>query len=274
MLIYLKAVLLAVVEGLTEFLPVSSTGHMLIVDRFIPLSDDVQFNDAFIVIIQLPAVLSVVLYFWKTLWPFGGSWDETRRRLLLWTKIIFAFVPAAVIGLLLGEFIKAALFNVVTVGLALVVGGVLLLVLDRGKRVAKIETSDALDYRRALGIGFIQCIAMIPGTSRSAATIIGAMALGSSRSLAAEFSFFLAIPTMLGATVFEIGDVGLSFTSEQWGVLSVGCVVSFAVAYGVVAFLMAYIRRHNFRPFGYYRIVVGVIVLALWAMGAFSATMN
>lgn len=271
-MIYLKAVFLAIVEGLTEFLPVSSTGHMLVVDSVAPLSSDEAFNKAFIIIIQLPAVLSVVLYFWKTLWPFGKAQEECRRTLSLWTKIVVAFIPAAVIGLLLDDWLEARLFNAVTVAIALIVGGVILLILERGNRSARIETSDALSYGRALGIGFIQCIAMIPGTSRSAATIIGAMALGSSRALAAEFSFFLAIPTMFGATAVKLHKVGFSFTGEQWAVLALGSLTSFAVAYAVVAFLMNYVRRHDFRPFGYYRIVAGAAVLILWALGIVSAT--
>ena len=265
-MIFLKAALLGIVEGLTEFLPISSTGHMLLVDRFLALTPDKTFNDAFMVIIQLPAVLAVVLYFWARLWPLGKPVAERNATILLWTKIVAAFVPAAVIGFLLDDLIEKWLFNAVVVCIALIVGGVILIVLESRKRRPVVTGTDAMSYARAVGVGFIQCIAMVPGTSRSAATIIGAMALGADRKTAAEFSFFLAIPTMLGATALKLLKNGLIFTGVQWGALAVGSVVSFVVAYAVVAFLMRYIQRHDFKVFGYYRIVLGAIVLLLaWA---------
>jgi len=258
--IYLKAIILAVVEGVTEFLPISSTGHMILVDEFLKISPDASFSEAFMVMIQLPAILSVVVYFWKDLWPFVKDRDETQARIVLWAKIVIAFLPAAVLGVLLHHLLQK-LFNPYTVAATLLAGGVILILLERTQRIGKIPTVREIGFQTALLIGFIQCIAMIPGTSRSAATIIGAMLLGASRVAAAEFSFFLAMPTMFGATAFEILKNGLHFTGEQWAVVAVGSVVSFAVAYAVVAAFMNYIRRHDFKPFGYYRIVLGVLVL-------------
>lgn len=262
MLLYIKAAVLAALEGITEFLPISSTGHMILVDQWMKLSADQHFTDAFIVIIQLPAVLSVVVYFWKDLWPFPIDADERLSRLQLWLKIVIATMPAAVLGFLLDDFIKGWLFDdAVVVALALVVGGVLLLVLDRGPAKSAALTARDIPFLTAFWIGMIQCVAMIPGTSRSAATIIGGMLLGASRLAAAEFSFFLAIPTMLGATALTVLKDGVRFTPEQWLVLIFGGVVSFLVAYVVVAGLMTYIRRHDFRLFGYYRILLGAVVL-------------
>lgn len=265
-MIYAKAIFLAIVEGVTEFLPVSSTGHMILVNEWMKLSEDTAFSDAFMVAIQLPAILSVVVYFWKDLWPFLPDMEETRKRIRLWITIGVGFLPAAVFGLLLDDFIEEHLFNAVTVALALLAGGIVLLLLERRPRTGGVPAARDIPMMMALGIGFIQCLAMIPGTSRSAATIIGAMLLGASRLAAAEFSFFLAIPTMLGATALTLYKNGLAFTSEQWMVLGVGSVVSFLVAYAVVAGLMAYIRRHDFRPFGYYRIALGLLVLGYFLL--------
>ncbi len=266
-MIYLKAVILAIVEGITEFLPISSTGHMILVDEYLRLSSDAAFAEAFKVIIQLPAILAVVVYFWKDLWPFHRDAGETRARFQLWTTIIVAFLPAAVLGFLFHDFIEARLFNSIVVAGALLVGGVLLIVLDRGDRPGVIPTARDITARTALWIGLLQCLAMIPGTSRSAATIIGAMALGASRVAAAEFSFFLAIPTMLGATALTVLKHGVAFTAEQWTILALASLVAFAVAYAVVAGLMNYIRRHSFAPFGWYRIALALVVLGFYWFG-------
>lgn len=260
---FLKALLFAVVEGITEFLPISSTGHMIIVDEYVRLTSDKAFNDAFIVIIQLPAILSVVVYFWPTLWPFGKGREEQAKIIQLWSKIVVAFLPAAVLGFLFDDMIEAVLFNPFTVCIALIVGGIVLIAIERRRLPVRVDDPGQMGYGKAVAIGFFQCLAMIPGTSRSAATIIGAMLLGASRPVAAEFSFFLAIPTMLGATTLKILKNGLAFTGEQWMLLAVGSVVSFAVAYAVVAFLMSYVKKHDFKVFGYYRIVLGALVI-MW----------
>ena len=259
---YLKAIGLAVVEGITEFLPISSTGHMILVEEYLRLGDDPGFADAFMVAIQLPAVLAVVLYFWRELWPFGQQSDRAAT-IILWAKIAVAFLPAAVLGALLADAIETRLFNSVTVAVALIAGGAVLIALEQRRHRQALASVHAIGYRMALYIGCFQCLAMVPGTSRSAATIIGAMVLGASRPAAAEFSFFLAIPTMLGATAFTLMKSGLQFNGHQWGLLGVGSVVSFLVAYAVIAAFMRWIRTRSFAAFGYYRIALGALVLLL-----------
>lgn len=261
MLAYLKAIVLAVIEGATEFIPVSSTGHLIIVDEYIKLSANEAFANAFKVIIQLPAILAVVVYFWSELWPFAKDSGERHMKFRLWTRIVAAFLPAAFFGFLLDDFIEERLFNSVVVATALIVGGIVLIVLERRRPSTTILTVYDIGFRTALYIGLFQCLAMLPGTSRSAATIIGAMLLGATRPAAAEFSFFLAIPTMLGATVFKLGQLGAGFTVDEWSIIAVASVTSFVVAYSVVAVFMNYIQRRDFRPFGYYRIVLGIVVL-------------
>lgn len=259
---YLKVVILAVVEGLTEFLPISSTGHLILVEDLIGLPGSRAFVDAFLIVIQLPAILAVVVYFWARLWPFEGATIQPDK-FRLWTKIVVAFLPAAVIGVLVADFIEARLFNSVTVAIALAVGGVLLILLERRQQAPRVVHVDQISYAAAIGVGLFQCVAMIPGTSRSAATIIGAMLLGTNRAVAAEFSFFLAVPTLAGAAVYKIAKHGLAFGAAEWGMVAIGSVISFLVAYASVAFLMRYIQHHIFTAFGVYRIVLGVLVLTL-----------
>jgi undecaprenyl-diphosphatase len=263
---FLNAFLLAVVEGLTEFLPVSSTGHLIIVEEYLKLTDDGRFNDAFMVMIQFPAILAVMVYFFRDLWPFGKGKESFRDTVSLWSKIVVAFLPAAVLGLLLHDAIKALLFHKIPVAIALVIGGILIVLIERIPRVVTVESRQELGYGKAFAIGCLQCLALIPGTSRSAATIIGAMALGTSRAVAAEFSFFLAIPTMLGAFTVEMASAGVAFTARQWALVALGSVVSFTVAYAVVALLMRYIKRHDFQVFGYYRIALGGLLLAWYLL--------
>jgi undecaprenyl-diphosphatase len=276
---YLIAVILAIVEGFTEFLPISSTGHLIIAEAFLKLGDDPAFARAFFVVIQFPAILSVVVYFWAVLWPFrrlnteGASrlgrlpiaWDA--RTMLLWCKVATAFLPAAVLGLLFNDFIEGYLLYPLPVGIMLIVGGVVLIIIERRNAGGRMASVHEIGFTTAALIGCFQCIAMVPGTSRSAATIIGGMLLGLKRPAAAEFSFFLAIPTMLGAFVLSLAKHGLGFTAHQWALLMVGSVVSFLVAYASIAFLMRYIQRHDFSAFGWYRIVVGTAVLVLIYVG-------
>ncbi len=260
-MVFFKAIMLAVVEGFTEFLPISSTGHLILLDRLVQLSADREFTDAFIVMIQLPAILSVVLYFWKDLWPFHSDAGERWARFGLWVKIVLAFLPAAVLGALFDDFMEEHLFNPGVVAGALLVGGIVLIALEQRRHVTGFASARDIPAKTAFFIGLIQCIAMVPGTSRSAATIIGAMVLGSSRVAAAEFSFFLAIPTMLGATAFTVAKRGLHFDAMQWAVLGVGSVASFLMALAVVAALMNFVQRHNFTVFGWYRIALAVVVV-------------
>lgn len=260
---YVNAILLAVVEGITEFLPVSSTGHLILAESFLKIGEDETFADAFIVIIQLPAILSVCIYFWAQLWPIkDGALDS--KIVTLWVKVIAAFIPAVVLGLLLDDLIEA-LFNEIAVAIALIVGGIIILLVERRTYEGATDSIHDLSFKQAISIGFCQCLAMIPGTSRSGATIVGGLLLGASRSVAAEFSFFLAIPTMVGATAYKVMKNGLEFTGHQWTLIALGSVVAFLVAYAVVAFLMAFIQKHSFSVFGVYRIVIGVIVLLLVA---------
>lgn len=260
-MVFLKAIFLGVVEGATEFIPVSSTGHLILMNEIMKLTSSKVFNDAFMIIIQLPAIVAVIAYSWKTLWPFGSSAQERDAIIVMWTKVATAFAPAAVIGSLLHRIIEESLFNSITVGSALLVGGIILILLERGGIRGYITSVSDIGYRTALFIGLFQCLAMIPGASRSAATIIGAMLLGAQRSTAVEFSFLLAIPTMLGATALTLRKMGPHFSHEEWALLVVGCVVSFVTAYMVIAAFTNYIRCHDFKPFGYYRIALGAIVL-------------
>ena len=260
---FLKAIVLAVVEGVTEFLPISSTGHLILVEDYLEFGSDAGFANDFTVLIQLPAILAVVVYFWSDLWPLGRGSDG-KAILGLWTKVLCAFLPAAVLGLpykLLD--LETVLFNSVTVAAALIIGGIVLIAVEWYHPHTRIHSVRDIGYRTALAIGGFQCFAMIPGASRSAATIIGAMLLGTSRAAAAEFSFFVAIPTMLGAAVLTMRENGLHYTGPQWALLTVGSLVSFLVAYAVIAFLMNFIRKRSFAPFGYYRIVLGVAVLTV-----------
>jgi len=259
---FVNAFILAVVEGITEFLPISSTGHLILVESLLSLGDDEAFNKAFIVIIQFPAILSVCLYFWRQLWPIReGKLDPDT--VALWVKVVVAFLPAAVLGLLLDDFIESLLDSEAVVAITLILGGIILILIERREHTGETASIKDLSYKQAVGIGLIQCLAMIPGTSRSGATIVGGLLLGANRVVAAEFSFFLAIPTMVGATTLKVLKNGVDFSAHQWGLLALGSVVSFLVAYGVIAFLMAFIKKHSFSAFGVYRIVLGVIVLLM-----------
>lgn len=264
-MIYFNAIVLAIVEGLTEFLPISSTGHLILVEKLFPLGGtDPTFRNSFDVLIQLPAILAVVIYFSKKIWPFGNGEEHRRTTLRIWFNVVAAFVPAAVAGSLFHHTIESYLLFPVPVAIALVAGGMLLIAIERRGHTAKFETVQSLPLATAVAVGMVQCLALFPGTSRSAATIIGAMLLGASRAAAAEFSFFLAVPTMLGASALTIAKNGLGFTPGEWGLIALGSVVSFLTAYGAIAFLMRYIQRHKFTGFGVYRIVLGGIVLLVY----------
>lgn len=261
---FLSALILGIVEGITEFLPISSTGHLIIVNQFVGFTE--QFANMFNVVIQLGAILSVVVYFRKRLIPSGRIRSaENQRIFALWKKTIAGVIPALVIGFLLGGYIEERLFNTTVVALALIVGGIILLYIENRRPINRITSIEHLTYRTAVLIGFIQCLAMIPGTSRSAATIIGAMLLGASRVVAAEFSFFLAIPTMAAASGYTLLKSGSMLSTHEFLIVAVGFIVSFVVAWAVIAGLMNYISKRDFKPFGYYRIVLGIIVLAYFS---------
>ncbi len=266
----LKVIILSLVEGLTEFIPVSSTGHMIIVDKFLKLSDNQSFVNAFEIIIQLGAILAVVVYFWHKLWPFSKGLTKAQSRgiILKWIKIIIAVLPAVVLGLLFDDIIDKYLFNVTVVASMLVFYGIVLIWVENGKRGnGGISTVKDIPISKLIGIGLFQCLAMIPGTSRSAVTIIGGVLLGLNRVLATEFSFFLAVPTMLGATLLKIVKMGAKLTGYEWILIALGFVLSFIFAYIVIKVFMNYIKKHNFKIFGYYRIVLGIAVFILYFTG-------
>ena len=264
----LKAVLFGIVEGITEWLPISSTGHMILLDQLVKLKVSEEFYQMFQVVIQLGAILAVVLLFFHKLNPFSPKKSQKARSNTwqLWFKVIVAVLPSAVLGLLLDDWMEAHLYNYVVVAVALIVYGVAFLYLEQGEgRIApRIKSVHAIDYKTALLIGAFQCLSLIPGTSRSGSTILGAILLGVGRSAGAEFSFFLAIPTMVGASGLKLVKFllsGVSVTGLEIGVLLVGCLVSFLVSLLVIKALMDYVRNHSFRVFGIYRIILGVVVL-------------
>ncbi|MGL5965100.1 MAG: undecaprenyl-diphosphate phosphatase [Fusobacteriaceae bacterium] len=265
---FIVVIILAIVEGLTEFIPVSSTGHMILVEKFLKSPDISQsFLNSFLVIIQFGAILSVVVYFWKDLHPFLKDKKEFQDRMTLWSKIIVGVLPAGVIGLLMDDYIESIMDGAGIVAAALIIYGIIFIFIeDKIKMVPTVNSLKELSYKLAIAIGFFQCLAMIPGTSRSGATIIGALLLGLSRGVAAEFSFFLAIPTMAGATLLKLVKNGMNFSPLEWQMLVVGMVVAFIVAYIVIRWFMGYIRTKTFKVFGYYRVIVGVLVLLIMMM--------
>lgn len=257
---YIRALLLGIVEGITEFLPISSTGHLILVNEFVGFNE--QFANMFNVVIQLGAILSVVVYFRHRLIPFRHNNSLANTKIFdLWKKTIIGVLPALGLGFLLADFIEERLFNSTVVAIALIVGGLVLLYIENKKSSPRISSIEQLTYRTAFFVGIIQCLAMIPGTSRSASTIIGAMLLGASRIVAAEFSFFLAIPTMAAASGYTLLKNGLILTPHEFLVVGFGFLVSFVVAWIVIAGLMNYISKRDFKAFGYYRVVLGIVVL-------------
>jgi undecaprenyl-diphosphatase len=261
---YFVSVILGIVEGITEFLPISSTGHLIIVGKFLGFQE--PFDKTFDVVIQLGAILSVICYFHDRLIPplFPKTQEEIEKRneiFDVWFKAVCAVVPALVIGFILGKKIQNLLFNPETVAITLFVGGVILIIIERKEREHKFNDIGSMSYKTAFFIGLFQCLAMIPGTSRSAATIIGAMFLGASRKTAAEFSFFLAIPTMCAASAYSLMKSGANMTPDQWALLVSGFTVSFLVAWGVIALFMEFIRTRTFSVFGYYRILLAIAIV-------------
>lgn len=269
MLEILKAILFGIVEGITEWLPISSTGHMILLDEFIHLGVSDEFYKLFEVVIQLGAILAVVLMYFKTIfpWGFGKTKEDTKDTLNLWGKILVACIPAAIIGILFDDWLDEHLYNSVVVSLALIIYGVIFIVIESknfGKR--NVKKLNDITYKQAAGVGCFQLLSLIPGTSRSGSTIIGGLILGLERSVAAEFTFFLAIPVMAGASFLKllkyILKVGFVFNAMELLLLGVGCLVAFIVSVLIIKFLMSYIRKHDFKVFGWYRIVLGILVLA------------
>lgn len=271
----LKAVLFGIVEGVTEWLPISSTGHLILLNEFITLNVSDEFRSMFDVVIQLGAILAVIVLFFHKLNPFSPRKTEGEKKQTwqLWFKVIAAIIPSGIVGVLFDDWMEAHFHNATVVSIALIVYGVAFILVERrnARRVGgkTVEDVYAIDYKTAMLIGCFQCLSLIPGTSRSGSTILGAILIGVGRSAGAEFSFFMAIPTMLGASAIK----GLKFllsgvaaTGTEIGVLIVGCVVSFVVSLLVIRGLMEYVRRHSFSAFGVYRIILGVVVLVYFAL--------
>ncbi len=259
----LVVIILGIVEGLTEFIPVSSTGHMILVEQFINSSQlSKEFMDTFLIVVQLGAILAVVLIFWNDISPFVKERKEIKEKITLWSKIIVGVLPAAVVGILLDDYISEYFFgNVIIVSVMLILYGFIFMKEKNFEKTNCIEDIRKLTYKTAFFIGGFQCLAMIPGTSRSGVTIIGGILLGLSRGVAAEYSFFLAIPIMAGATLLKVMKNGLNFSLEEWKFTAVGTLVSFVVAYIVIKWFMSYIKSRDFKIFGVYRIVLGILVL-------------
>ena len=270
---FLKILVLGIVEGFTEWLPISSTGHMILVDEIIHLNVTDAFMSMFRVVIQLGAILAVVVLYFRRLNPFdpGKTKAQKAGTVKLWMKIVVACVPAAILGLLLDDWMDAHLYNGYVVAAMLIIYGVLFIVLENHNQYTDfpIQRTGQISYKTAFFIGLFQVLSLVPGTSRSGATILGAMILGCSRSAAAEFSFFLGIPVMFGASLLKLVKFGFHFTGLELFYLIAGMVIAFVVSVYSIKFLMGYIRKNNFKVFGYYRIVLGVIVLFYFGVTAF-----
>ena len=256
----IKAIILGIVEGFTEFLPISSTGHLILVNQF--LSFDKKFTLLFDIVIQLGAILAVLVYFFKKLWPFTKDAAKNKETLNIWYKTIIGVLPAIVIGALFASKIEERLFNPWVVAIALLVGGLIIIFIERKNKQPKITSISNLSFKTAFLIGLVQCLSMIPGTSRSAATIIGAMIFGASRLVATEFSFFLAIPTMIAASAYSLFKYRALLDMNQSFILLVGFLISFIIALLAIKFLINYVQKNNFKIFGWYRIVLGILIIA------------
>lgn len=276
----IKAIILGIVEGITEWLPISSTGHLILVDEFLKLGLDEDFKEMFDVVIQLGAIMAVVVIFWSKLWPFGKKHNKSplsetgfgamikKDIFSMWFKVIAACIPAAAVGLVLDDWIDEHFYNPWTVAIALIVFGIAFIVIENynKNKTAKINNIDDLTYKTAFIIGVFQLIAAVfPGTSRSGATIVGALLIGVSRTVAAEFTFYLAIPVMFGASLLKLIKYDGGFSSAEISVLAAGMITAFVVSVIVIKFLMEYIKKHDFKVFGWYRIILGALVIIYFA---------
>lgn len=275
MLEALKVIILGIVEGITEWLPISSTGHLILVEEFVKLNFSQSYLDMFNVVIQLGAIMAVVVIYFHRLNPFSPKKTEKQKKmtLQLWVKVVIASIPAGVVGILFNDFIEEKFNNSYVVATMLIVVGVLFIVNENRHKGRKpqITKISQMGVPVLIWIGVFQMLAMIPGTSRSGATIVGALALGVSRTAAADFTFFLAIPAMAGASLVKLRHFGFDFTGTELGLLLLGCVVSFVVSILAIKFLLKYIQNHDFKAFGYYRIVLGIIVFLYFGIHALLA---
>lgn len=271
----LKSILYGIVEGITEWLPISSTGHMILLEEIMPMNVSESFWSMFLVVIQLGAILAVVVLYWNKIFPFRknkeGKYTSVKSIWILWSKILVATIPAAVIGLALDDWIDAHLYNGFVVAVMLILVGVAFIYIENRNKDMRpsVNSLSALSYKDALIIGLFQVVAaVLPGTSRSGATIIGGLMIGVSRAVAAEFTFFLAIPVMFGASLLKLVKFGIAFSVLEFFILVIGMVVAFVVSIFVIRFLMSYIKKHDFKVFGWYRIVLGAFVLIFFAIRA------
>ena len=268
----IKAVILGIVEGITEWLPISSTGHMILVDEFLQLNVSPEFKEMFLVVIQLGAIMAVVVLYFKKLLPFrfeGKKLKWKKNTLVMWLKILVSCVPAAIVGVLFDDKLEEFFYNWQTVSAMLIIFGILFIIIERFNKgkTAKINTIDDFTYKTALIIGIFQLIAAVfPGTSRSGATIVGALLIGVSRAAAAEYTFFLAVPVMFGASALKLVKFGFGFTLQEAVILAIGMAVAFAVSIFAIKFLVGYIKKHDFTAFGWYRIVLGAAVILYFAL--------
>lgn len=266
----LKIILYGIIEGITEWLPVSSTGHLIIVERFLKFNYSAEFIDMFRVVIQFGAILAVIVLYFKKIWPFTlkEKYFIKLDTFMMWLKIAAACIPAAIVGVFFDEYFEALFYNDLSVAIALIVVGVIFIIIENKKPKTKIDSINEITFQSAIIIGICQLIAAIfPGVSRSGATILGALLLGVSRTIAAEFTFFMAVPVMLGASLLKIMKFGFSFNQSELIALAVGMLVSFVTSLLVIKFLMNYIKKHNFKAFGYYRIVLGIVVILIMLLG-------
>lgn len=270
---YLKTILYGIIEGVTEWLPISSTGHLILAEKLLDMPYGDDFMSMFRVVIQLGAILAVVVLYFPKLWPFCA--DPAKKFVkkdtwILWFKIFVATLPALVLGLLFDDWLDAHFYNYITVAVMLILYGVLFLVVENRRRTPVVNDLSQLTYRQALIIGFWQVLAMIPGTSRSGATIVGGLLLGASRPVVTEFTFFLAIPVMFGASLLKAVKylaAGLTFTGSEVTALTVACVTAFVVSVAAIKFLVGFVKKHDFKPFGWYRIALGAVVLGAALLG-------
>lgn len=273
----LKAVFQGVVQGITEWLPISSTGHLILVDQFLPFSFSQDFFDLFKVLIQLGSIFAVVVLYFRKLNPFSGIKTPEQRRgtWRLWGMVLIASIPAMIVGVPLDDLVDGVLSDPIVIAATLIIYGVLFIWMESRPHSPRLHSPDEVNWRTALGIGCFQVLALIPGTSRSGATILGAVLLGCSRYTAAEFSFFMAIPAMAGASALKVLKFlldGLTLSVAEWVALAVGMVVSFAVSLLVIRFLMDFIKKHDFKPFGWYRIALGAVIIVLILANALEST--
>lgn len=263
---FIKVLIFGIIEGITEWLPISSTGHMLLAEEFLKLNVSGEFFEMFLVVIQLGAILAVIVLYWKRIFPFAVKPNEPfikKDIMTMWAKVAVATIPAIVIGLPFDDLIDKLFYNPLTVALMLIVYGVLFIIIEKQSkhRAFAINDISGLTYKAALFIGIFQVLALIPGTSRSGATIIGAMLIGTSRVVAADFTFFLAIPVMFGASLLKILKFGFSFTGNEVLILLTGMLTAFIVSIFAIRFLIGYIKKHDFTVFGYYRIILGLVII-------------